>query len=188
MLSAVLERLTAITPYLLDETVASAPVNIAEDDYYLALFRSYKERVRIQKAQRIIQVATLLCAQFQEQEIELFPLVDHDAPDGGEQICPLDLFIRFPTSRQFFALSLRAFGDSRIFFNESKQTLYCKRGWKGANKWKPDPIAEISDQLYWLRKNRRDLFISSRGLRKPCPKCIVVMPPTTIQHPHSDHL
>lgn len=184
----VLERLAALTPYLSDSRASSAPSSIAEDTYFLTLLRTYKERVRLQKAQRITQVTTLLHDQFREQGIELFPLVDHDHPAGSEQSCPLDLFVRFPESRNFFALSFRAFGESRILFNESKQTLYYKRGPKGTNQWKPDPIAEISDQLYWLRKRRKDLFISSRGLRRPCPKCIVVMPPTKVQHPHSDHL
>ncbi|MDX2099907.1 MAG: hypothetical protein SFW36_19205, partial [Leptolyngbyaceae cyanobacterium bins.59] len=48
-------------------------------------------------------------------------------------------------------------------------------------------LMELSEQAYWLRKNRRDLFGNSKGVRKPMAKVLVVWNRTQLEG-HKEHL
>lgn len=145
------------------------------------LLLAWKPLTRLQKVSRLIKVISFLLEEFQDVEIETLPLI----PIPGRQ--PLDLFIRFP-DKKFLAFSMRSFGESTIVYDEEKQALFCKRGYKGRKRWEPDPTLELSDQVYWLRKNRRELFGSSRGARKPVAKVVVVCGKTRLENPHDQSL
>lgn len=146
----------------------------------LGLLLAWKPMTRLQKVTRLIALIKGILEEFEDLGVETLPLIQ--VPD----VRPIDLFVRFP-GKEFILFSIRSFGDATIVYNESKQTLYYKRGRKGSNKWKPDPLMELSEQAYWLKKNRRELFGSSKGARKPMPKVLVVWGNTKVDQ-HQDHL
>ena len=130
---------------------------------------------------KLCQLITLIeLINSMNEEVEVFPLLDV----AGLQ--PIDLFVRFP-DREFLIFSVRSNGDATVTYREKSKSLYLKHGKKGASKWKPDPLTMLSDQAYFLRKHRRDLFVSSRGVRKPMPKVLVIGGKTQLQH-HKEHL
>ncbi len=146
----------------------------------LGILLAWRPLVRIQKISRLTKLIQEILEEFEDQGVETLPLIK------VQGVQPVDLFIRFP-GKEFLLFAIRSFGEATIVYNESKQTLYYKRGPKGTNKWKPDPLMELSEQAYWLKKNRRDLFGSSKGVRKPMPKVLVVWEKTQLQQ-HEDHL
>ena len=153
------------------------------DSFSISLLESllgWKPRVRLPKVHRIVELIEAIDEAFAQERVETFPLLK--APT----LQPIDLFIRFP-DKEFLIFAIRSFGEATIVYNERKQTLYYKRGPKGTNKWKPDPLMELSEQAYWLKKYRRDLFGSSRGVRKPMPKVLIIWGETQLQQ-HHEHL
>ncbi|MBE7383809.1 MAG: hypothetical protein F6J95_020635 [Leptolyngbya sp. SIO1E4] len=146
----------------------------------LGLALAWKPLTRIQKLSRLIKLIETLLEAFEDLGVEALPLIR--VPD----LQPIDLFVRFP-GKEFLLFAVRSFGESTIVYNESKQALYYKRGRKGSKRWEPDPMQELSDQAYWLRKNRRELFGSSKGVRKPMAKVVVIWGKTQLDQ-HRDHL
>jgi hypothetical protein len=78
-------------------------------------------------------------------------------------------------------------GDAEITFKEANETLYVRRKDKGAKKWQPDPLLELSDYQTWLRNNRQQFGISSKEVRKPLVKVLVLSGGTKIKQ-HQEHL
>lgn len=146
----------------------------------LGLLLAWKPATRLEKVARAIRIITSILEEFEAMEVEVLPFIK--VP--GYQ--PIDLFIRFP-GKEFLLFAVRSFGESKIVYNEQKQALYYKRSKKGIKKWEPDPLMELSEQAYWLRKNRRELFGSSKGVRKPMAKVLVCWSQTQLDE-HNEHL
>jgi hypothetical protein len=147
---------------------------------WLGILLTWKPATRLEKVARVIKLITMILEEFGESGVETLPFIK--VP--GYQ--PVDLFIRFP-GKEFLLFAIRSFGESSIVYNESKEALYYKRSKKGLKKWQPDPLMELSEQAYWLRKNRRDLFGNSKGVRKPMAKVLVVWNQTQLDD-HKEHL
>jgi len=146
----------------------------------IGLALAWKPLTRIQKLARLIKLIETLLEAFEDLGVEALPLIR--VPD----LQPIDLFVRFP-GKEFLLFAVRSFGESTIVYNEKKQALYYKRGRKGSKRWEPDPMQELSDQAYWLRKNQRELFGSSKGVRKPMAKVVVIWGKTQLDQ-HREHL
>ncbi|MCD8486196.1 MAG: hypothetical protein LRZ84_05480 [Desertifilum sp.] len=101
---------------------------------------------RIEKINAILRNARALDETFQQQEVQLF--LDLPVPENGR----LDLFVRFPLppKKAIFTIALRSQGNSTIFYNEQKESLYVRA--RGLRRWTPDHIERLSLQEYWLRK------------------------------------
>ena len=162
---------------LIPESILSGLESYSVD--LLGVLLGWKPLIRLQKIARLVALVEIILAAV-DQGVETLPLLK------VPELQPIDLFVRFP-GKEFLLFAIRSFGKATIVYNESKQTLYWKRGAKGTNKWKPDPLTELSEQAYWLKKNRRDLFGSSRGVRKPMAKVLIVWGQTQLQK-HADHL
>ncbi|MBD2123268.1 hypothetical protein [Trichocoleus sp. FACHB-262] len=147
----------------------------------LGLLLAWKPMVRLEKVARLIKLITAILEEFESQQVETLPL---QKVPGREQ--PIDLMIRFP-GKEFLLLAIRSFGEATIIYNESRGMLYYKRERKGLNKLKPDPLTDLSEQAYWLKKNRRDFFGSSKGVRKPMAKVLVIWGQTKLAT-HQEHL
>lgn len=146
---------------------------------WLGLLLAWKHLTRLEKVVRLKNLISTILDEFEEMGVETLPLIE--VP--GYQ--PIDLFVRFP-GKEFLLFAIRSFGDSKIIYQEQKQLLCCKR--RGSFKrWNPDPMQELSEQAYWLRKNRRDLFGSSNGTRKPIAKVLILYPPTRLDE-HREEL
>ncbi|MEM9949615.1 MAG: hypothetical protein AAF810_26585 [Cyanobacteria bacterium P01_D01_bin.36] len=157
--------------------IASTAVSIVG---LIGLALAWKPLTRIQKVSRLIKLIEDLLGAFENLGVEALPLL------RVPKLQPIDLFVRFP-GKEFLLFAVRSFGESTIVYNESKQALYYKRGRKGSKRWEPDPMQELSDQAYWLRKNRRELFGSSKGVRKPMAKVVVIWGKTQLDQ-HREHL
>jgi Nuclease-related domain len=140
--------------------------------------RKRQERGRLHEE----RIANALIDRFKERGIEVFSRVYIDPSQD------LDLFIRFP-DKQLFAISVMALGEGNVIFNEKNETLCFRRKNTSLDRYdNPDPIKELKDQEWWLRKNRRDLFGgSSRDSRRPLTKIIVFAQPSQIKE-HNEHL
>ncbi len=162
---------------LVPESILSGLESYSVD--LLGVLLGWKPLIRLQKIARLVTLVEIILAAV-DQGVETLPLLK------VPELQPIDLFVRFP-GKEFLLFAIRSFGEATIVYNERKQTLYWKRGAKGTNKWKPDPLTELSEQAYWLKKNRRDLFGSSRGVRKPMAKVLIIWGQTQLQK-HADHL
>ena len=97
-------------------------------------------------------------------------------PEQGK----LDLLVKFPGRLPCFGIAFRSQGKSLIFYNENKEDLFFRRinkkgEAKGWHRWEPDHIQRLSDQEYWLRKNKRSLFgQTSKETRRPLVKLLVL--------------
>jgi hypothetical protein len=149
---------------------------------WLGLLLAWKPTTRLEKVARTIKLITSILKDFEMAGVEILPFIK--VP--GYQ--PIDLFVRFP-GKEFLLFAVRSFGESKIVYNEheGKQALYYKRSKKGLKRWEPDPLMELSEQAYWLRKNRRDLFGNSKGVRKPMAKVLIVWNQTQLDD-HEEHL
>lgn len=164
-------------------SISSTSLVVGLTTFSLAMFGlllTWKPATRLEKVTRVIALITTILGEFEKTGVETLPLLK--VP--GYQ--PIDLFVRFP-GKEFLMFAIRSFGDSKIVYNEKKQALYYKRVKNGLQKWGPDPLTELSEQAYWLRKNKRELFGSSKGVRKPMAKVLVVWGKTEIEE-HRDHL
>lgn len=121
---------------------------------------------RIEKVSRIIRVGTKILNTFEAQSIEMYSRLEVPGQN------PLDLFLRFPSA--MLLISIRSMGNSEIVFKESNETLYVKRKGKGSKKWLPDPLLELSEYQSWLKNNRQEFGMSSREVRKPLGKVLVL--------------
>ncbi|NJR64043.1 MAG: hypothetical protein HC769_38015 [Cyanobacteria bacterium CRU_2_1] len=146
----------------------------------LGLLLAWKSTTRLEKVARITILITAILEEFESLGVETLPFLK--VP--GYQ--PIDLFVRFP-GKEFLLFAVRSFGESKIVYNESKQALYYKRVKNGLKKWQPDPLTELSEQAYWLRKNKRELFGNSKGVRKPMAKVLVIWGKTQLDE-HQEHL
>ncbi|MBD2157320.1 hypothetical protein [Leptolyngbya sp. FACHB-16] len=147
---------------------------------WLGILLTWKPATRLEKVSRLIKLIKNILEEFEGLGVEALPLIK--VP--GYQ--PIDLFVRFP-GKEFLLFAIRSFGESKIIYNEHKQALYYRRSKKGLKRWEPDPLTELSEQAYWLRKNRRNLFGNSRGVRKPMAKVLVVWNQTNLDE-HQEHL
>lgn len=138
---------------------------------------------RLQKVSKIYLSMRPLLEAFEQQGVEIFPRLQ--VPERES----LDLFVRFP-NKQFFAIILRTMGRSKIVYNEKAEALYVRRqqGGRGLKPWIPDPLLQLADQEFWLRRNRRELFGgSSRDVRRPVGKILALAGETRLGN-HSEHL
>lgn len=113
--------------------------------------------------------------------------VHHRVQIGERQ--DLDIFVRFPQSKDLFAVSVKHWGEGKVVYHEERDTLCFRKRNRGlAYMNDPDPLKELRDHEWWLRKNRRDVFGgSSRDTKRPVRKVMVFAEPTLIQK-HRDHL
>lgn len=114
-------------------------------------------------------------------------IVDHRVQAGEQQ--DLDIFVRFPACQVMFAFSVKSWGLGKVVFNEKQGFLCFRRPANGglSRKDAPDPLNEILDHEWWLRRNNRGIFGgSSRAAKKPVRKAIVFAKPTEIQR-HRPH-
>lgn len=128
------------------------------------------------------RIATTMTEQFKDQGIEVLNRIYiHPEQD-------LDLFVRFPT-KELFAISVMALGEGKVVYNEKNETLCFRKKNSSLDKYdNPDPIKELSEYEWWLRKNRRELFgKSSRDARRRLIKILVFAQPSKIGT-HNDHL
>lgn len=146
----------------------------------LGLLLLWKPMTRLEKVARLSKAITGILDEFEDLGVETLPLIE------VPKYQPIDLFVRFP-GKEFLLFAIRSHGKSTIVYNEAKQSLYQKRGSKGLSRWKHDPLATLSDQAYWLKKNRRDLFGSSKGIRKPMAKVLILWDQTQLAQ-HEEHL
>lgn len=147
---------------------------------WLGLLLAWKPATRLEKVARLTKLISMILEEYEDAGVETLPLIQ------VPQYQPIDLFVRFP-GKEFILFAVRSFGNSKIVYNERKSALYYKRSKKGLQKWIPDPMLELSEQAYWIRKNRRDLFGSSKGVRKPMAKVLVVWDQTQLSE-HQEHL
>lgn len=147
---------------------------------WLGLLLTWKPATRLEKVARAIKLINSILEEFETMEVETLPFIK------VPRYQPIDLFIRFP-GKEFALFAIRSFGKSKIVYNEQKQALYYKRIKNGIKKWEPDPLMELSEQAYWLRKNKRELFGNSKGVRKPMAKVLIVWNQTQIDT-HEEHL
>lgn len=147
---------------------------------WLGVLLTWKHLTRLEKVIRMRKIISAIVDRFGSQKVETLPFIK--VP--GYQ--PIDLFVRFP-GKEFLLFAVRSFGNSEIVYKEKKGFLYYVREKNGIKQWNPDPMLELSEQAYWLHKNRRELFGSSKGVRKPLAKVLVIYKPTRLaQHP--EHL
>lgn len=146
----------------------------------LGVLLAWKPLTRLEKVARLIILITTILTEFEGCGVETLPLIT--VPEYQ----PIDLFVRFP-GKEFFLFAIRSHGKSVIVYNEAKQCLYQKRSPRGISRWKPDPLIDLSEQTYWLRKQRRELFGSSRGVRKPVAKVLILWGQTQLDQ-HREHL
>lgn len=143
-----------------------------------------KERKR-QESGRIPEerIFTAIRTAFATDGVEVY----HRVQIGESQ--DLDIFVRFPQSKDLFALSVKQWGEGKVVYHEDRDTLcFRKRNRSLAYMNNPDPLKELRDHEWWLRKNRRDVFGgSSRDTKRPVRKVMVFAEPTLIQT-HRDHL
>lgn len=77
--------------------------------------------------------------------------------------------------------------NAEIVFKEANETLYVKRKGKKMKKWLPDPLLELSEYQTWLKNNRQQFEMSSKEVRKPLAKVLVLSGGTKI-HEHREQL
>jgi hypothetical protein len=89
----------------------------------------------------------------------------------GEKV-PIDLFVKLSCCNLIFAFRTRR--DAKVIYSEKNEllTLRTKRG--GLQKWKPDPLTELSSWQRWVRDNRNLLGLSSRESRLPTARVLVL--------------
>jgi hypothetical protein len=105
-------------------------------------------------------------------------------PEGLREI---DFFLRFP-DKEFILIQIRSVGEAKVVYNEKLEALQFRRKGGGLTTWKPDPLAELTRQEQWLRKERHDLLgTSSRDKRRPLSKLLVLANETTVGE-HSEAL
>ena len=121
---------------------------------------------RVEKVSRIIRVGADILNNFETQGLEMYLRLE--VPGHN----PLDLFLRFPLA--MLLISIRSMGNAEIVFKESNETLYVKRKGKGSKKWLPDPLLELSEYQSWLKNNRQEFKMSSKDVRKPLAKVLVM--------------
>ncbi|NEQ28381.1 MAG: hypothetical protein F6K28_57270, partial [Microcoleus sp. SIO2G3] len=146
----------------------------------LGILLAWKPMTRLEKVARLIKLIQAILDEFEQWGVEVLPLI------RVPRYQPIDLFVRFP-GKEFLLFAIRSHGESVIVYNEAKQCLYQKRSPRGMSRWKPDPLVDLSEQAYWLRKNRRELFGSSKGVRKPMAKVLVLWGQTQLDQ-HREHL
>lgn len=129
------------------------------------------------------RLVLILKQEFADQDVE----VRHRVQIGESQ--DLDIFVRFPASKTMFAISVKAWGEGKVVFNEKRNLLGFRQQNGGlAYKDAPDPLVELRDHEWWLRKNNRTIFGgSSRDTKRPVKKVLVFTAPTVIQN-HNEHL
>ena len=135
---------------------------------------------RIEKLSRIVRVMSAILDAFESQGVEIFPRVE--VPGHN----PIDLYVRFKGLAHLI-ISIRSMGQSEIVYKEATETLLVKRKGKGMKKWHPDPLVELSEYQAWLIKNRQQFGISSKEVRKPLAKVLVISGETRIDE-HREHL
>lgn len=147
----------------------------------LGLLLAWKPMVRLEKVARLIKLMTAILEEFEPMEVEMLPLVKIRTAQ------PIDLIVRFP-GKDFILFAIRSHGDSTVIYNENKQALYHKRRQKGISRWKPDPLTELNEQEFWLRKDKRFFFGgTAKGSRRPLAKVLVAWGETQLDE-HQEHL
>ncbi|MEC4988851.1 MAG: hypothetical protein SAJ37_08900 [Oscillatoria sp. PMC 1068.18] len=136
---------------------------------------------RLEKINRTKEVMKALLEEFGDEIIATYRI-----PVPGQQ--PIDLWVRFP-GRAMLLISIRSKGKKKVIFNEKNQTLCVrqKREKGGLTKWKPDPLTELGTYQLWLKKNRRELGLSSNESNRPTAKVLVLSGETDIES-HNKHL
>ncbi|BAU16005.1 unknown protein (plasmid) [Leptolyngbya sp. NIES-3755] len=149
---------------------------------WLFMLFAWRPAVRLEKVSRLIRLITEILEAFEEMRVEMLPLLKVPKCE------PIDLFVRFP-GKEFLLFSVRSYGDSAVVYHETKQALYHKRVKRqGLSRCKPDPLIELTEQEFWLRKNRKDLFGgSAKGSRRPMAKVVVIWKPSRLFE-HREHL
>ncbi|MEC4895474.1 MAG: hypothetical protein SAL07_19645 [Oscillatoria sp. PMC 1051.18] len=135
---------------------------------------------RIRKVNLVMRATEALLEEF-ASDVIVVPRI----PVPGMR--PIDLFVRFP-GRALFLISIRSKGKTKIVFSE-KHSLLCARLTRkngGLSKWKPDPLAELSSYQRWLKKNRRELGLSSKESSRPTAKVLALSGETEIES-HKEH-
>lgn len=136
---------------------------------------------RLEKINRTKEVMKAFLEEFGDEVIATYRIA---VP--GQQ--PIDLWVRFP-GRAMLLISIRSKGKKKVIFNEKNQTLCVrqKREKGGLTKWKPDPLTELGTYQLWLKKNRRELGLSSNESNRPTAKVLVLSGETDIES-HNKHL
>lgn len=148
---------------------------------WLFMLFAWRPTVRLEKVSRLIRLINEMLEAFEEMQIETLPLLK--VPNYQ----PIDLFVRFP-GKEFLLFAIRSYGDSTVVYNEAKQALYHKRVKKGLSQCKPDPLVDLVEQEFWLRKNRKGLFgMSARASRRPMAKVLVIWKPSRL-YEHHEHM
>lgn len=149
---------------------------------WLFMLFAWRPAVRLEKVSRLIRLITEILEAFEELRVEMLPLLK------VPKYQPIDLFVRFP-GKEFLLFAIRSYGDSTVIYNEAKQALYHKRVKRqGLSRCKPDPLIDLTEQEFWLRKNRKDLFGgSAKGSRRPMAKVLVIWKPSRLDQ-HREHL
>ena len=149
----------------------------------LAIGGSYSAADNTAKYARLEKVLTLLLDKFGEFGMQAFPVLTMQ--EKGEYTY-IDLYVRFPKEQIF--IETRSLGDGSVIYNESKETLYLKRGKKGLSKVVPCPLSGLNESKKWLSKNRQTFGLSSRQATKdPTVKVLAICGETQISI-HRDHL
>ncbi len=147
----------------------------------LGLLLAWRPMIRLEKVARLIKIMNLILENFEADGVEMLPLCK--TPKSQ----PIDLIIRFP-GKEFLLFAIRSHGDSTVVYNEKKGALYHKRGQKGSSQLKPDPLSDLAEQEFFVRKYRREFFGgTAKGSRRPMAKILVVAGQTQLDE-HQEQL
>jgi hypothetical protein len=138
---------------------------------------------KLQKLSQIYLVMGSLLEAFEDQGVIITPRLE--VPENGS----LDLFVRFPnTPKAVFTIGLRSIGESKVFFNEAKETFFFRRKHGRSKPWQVDLFRRFALQEYWLRKNQPELFgQSSRDKNRPAVKILAITGRSQLGQ-HAEHL
>ncbi len=134
---------------------------------------------RVEKVSRIARVGKAILDSFESEDIQLYPRLEVTGCN------PLDLFIRFPSA--LILISIRSMRGATIVYKEDAETLLVKRAGKGAKKWLPDPLVELSEYQRWIKTNRQKFDLTSSDVRGAVAKVLVMTGSTKIDT-HREHL
>ena len=116
------------------------------------------------------------------EEVEI-----HAAIETGEGR-GIDLFLKFP-EKEYILIQIRSIADARIGYDEHREVLKIRRKGK-SYPWKEtdDPLAKLSWEEQWLRKQRPELFGDlPRDRKRSLAKVLVLWDDTGLAD-HPEHL
>jgi hypothetical protein len=139
----------------------------------------------VEKVSNNLIVMSTLLDHFGDQGIEIIPCVQVSKEETG--IDQIDLLVRVPVEKVYFAICVRKIEQSKIVFNDEKHTLMIRHK-KRLTSWRPDPQAYLPKATVWLQKNKGTIFgPASNDRRRPIAKVLVLLGSTQIGKHRSEH-